>query len=231
MATTKVGVYRKYHGDIPKDSSGKPLPKGQWPKKRPFSWAVRWFGQGGERYSRSFPNRKEAGRFAEGKQQDVRKGRAAPPPDIHLRDFVREHEQVMQGQVARRTLDDQMRAVRMFMAHVGADTYLHKITPRQAESFVSGRLRSGAMVGTVNKDIRTLKRVFSLAANPRGYLLVGQNPFRRVKQRKQADKPVRYVTREEFEEMMAATPSLWWRALLSVLYATAARLGEALNLT
>jgi len=44
MATEKVGVYKKWHGAVPTDDDGKPLPKDEWPRKRPFRWAVRWFG-------------------------------------------------------------------------------------------------------------------------------------------------------------------------------------------
>ena len=31
MATEKVGVYRKYHGTVPTDKVGIPLPKSEWP--------------------------------------------------------------------------------------------------------------------------------------------------------------------------------------------------------
>jgi hypothetical protein len=82
MATEKVGIYRKWHGPIPTDGSDKPLPPAEWPKKRLFSWAVRWFGIDGKRYSKSFPSRKEAERFAEGVQSDVRCGKGDPPPSI-----------------------------------------------------------------------------------------------------------------------------------------------------
>ena len=60
MATEKVGVYRKYHGAVPNEKSGTPLAKSEWPRARPFSWAVRWFGSDGKRFSKSFKNRREA---------------------------------------------------------------------------------------------------------------------------------------------------------------------------
>ena len=58
MATEKVGIYRKYYGTIPADKSGNPLPKREWPRERSFSWAVRWFGLDGKRFSKSFKSRK-----------------------------------------------------------------------------------------------------------------------------------------------------------------------------
>jgi integrase len=232
MATEKVGVYRKYHGPNPKDKSGQPCLKSEWPKKRAFRWAVRWFGAGGKRYSRSFKTRKEAERFAETKQSSVRNGRADPPPAIRLKNFKAEHEQVMRGQVARRTLDDQKRALRMFMEHMGENIQLQKISPRHAESFIAARLASGVAVGTVNKDIRTLKRIFNLAIEPRGYMLVGTNPFERIKPRRKAEKPIRYVSLKEYRALMnGAKNDIWWRALISLAYGSGLRRGEILNLT
>jgi hypothetical protein len=150
---------------------------------------VRWFGTDGNRYSRSFKTRKEAERLAESKQPEVYENRADPPPDITMKDFTQEHEKLMRGQVASETLYDQMRALRQFMAHVGEQTLLRKLHPRQAESFIAMRLQSKVRIATVNKDIRTLKRVFNLAISPRGHLAVGQNPFVGIRQRKQSSSP------------------------------------------
>jgi integrase len=231
MATEKVGIYRKWHGPIPTDGSGKPLPPAEWHKKRLFSWAVRWFGIDGKRYSKSFRNRREGEEFAETKQSEVRVGRADPPPSIRLSEFIKEHGKVMQGQVAPASLYCQMRALKVFAGHVGDSRLLDRITPRDAEAFVAVRLQSGVSVATVNKDIRTLRRIFNLAIEPRGYLLEGQNPFRKIKQRKYCLKPIRYITPQEFKSLCAAATNLWWKALLSVAYTTGARIGEVLNLT
>ena len=61
---------------------------------------------------------------------------------------------------------------------------LSKIKPRHAEAFIAHRLSTVPSVSTVNKDIRTLQRIFNLAIEPRGYLSEGQNPFAKIKQRK-----------------------------------------------
>ena len=47
MANKKVGVYRKYLEAVPVDLSGQPIPKSDWPKKRSFCWAARWFSNQG----------------------------------------------------------------------------------------------------------------------------------------------------------------------------------------
>ena len=231
MATEKVGIYRKYHGPIPTDRNGKPLPKDEWPRKRAFRWAVRWFGSEGKRYSKSFKTRREAERYAESRQSDVRNAKADPPPEIRFENFVSEHEKVMRGQVASATLYDQMRALRMFMAHIGKNLRLMEITPRQAESFIAVRLASKVRISTVNKDIRTLRRVFNLAIQPRGYLPVGRNPFATIKQRKISLKPVRYVSSEELHTFLSSLSSIWWKALVTLAYTSAGRRDELLNLT
>jgi len=231
MATEKVTIYRKYHAKVPADKAGNPLPRREWLRKRPFRWAVRWFGSEGKRYSRSFKTRKEAELFAEIKQPEVRNGKADPPPPSNLEDFVTEHEKVMRGQVKPRTLSDQMRALNVFMAHVGKKTQLKKISPRQAESFVASRLAAGVAVATVNKDVRTLKGIFNRAIEPRGYLSPGSNPFAKIRQRREADIPVRYVSVEEYRALLASAENIWWKALISVAYACGLRRDEMLNLT
>jgi integrase len=118
----------------------------------------------------------------------------------------------------------------MFMEHVCRDISLKNISPRYAESFIAARLASGTRVATVNKDIRTLKRIFNLAIEPRGYISTGNNPFGKIRQRKMSVKPVRYVTPQEFQALLNATTDIWWKAFLSVAYATGARTGEVLNL-
>lgn len=231
MATEKVGVYRKYHGPTPTDKHGKPLPKSEWPRKRAFRWVVRWFGSDGKKYSKSFKTRKEAQKYTNKKQQQIQQGKPDRPKIITLGGFTAEHQELMLHQVTRGTLRDQMRALRMFMGHVGKNIPLKSITPRHAESFIAARLKSGLKVATANKDIRTLKGIFNLAIELRGYLLADGNPFRKIKQRKISAGPIRYVSAKEFQAFRNATTSFWWKVFLSVAYTSGARTGELLNLT
>lgn len=231
MATEKVGIYRKYHGPIPTDKKGKPLPKSVWLRKRAFRWAVRWFGSDGKRYSKSFKTRKEAEKFAERRQSDVRNSKADPPPKISFEDFLAEHEKIMNGQVAKSTLSDHMRALRMFMEHVGKSVRLQKISPKQAECFIAARLSSSVTVATVNKDIRTLKGIFNRAIETRCYLPSGHNPFGNIKERKRAQKQVRYVSVAEYRALAKTAKNIWWKAIISTAYGSGLRRGEILNLT
>ena len=104
MAIEKVGVYRKYHGKVPTGKNGRKLPKEFWPKKRPFRWAVRWYGTDGKRYSKSFKTRKEAEKYAETKQLDVRSGKPDLPKKITLKLFYDEHQILMEHSLAKTTL-------------------------------------------------------------------------------------------------------------------------------
>ena len=58
MAHKKVSICRKWYGKIPLDRDGKPIPKNLWPKRRKYSWEVRWYSSEGKRYSKSFRDRK-----------------------------------------------------------------------------------------------------------------------------------------------------------------------------
>ena len=230
MATEKVGIYRKYHGKIPTDKSGQPLPKSEWPKKRSFRWAVRWFGCDGKRYSKSFKTRKEAERYAKERQARVDKGRPDKPKKITLGAFKSEHERIMRSQVANKTLKDHIRALRLLAYHVGSNIPLVRINARHAESFVSERLAQGLAVGTVNKDIRTLKGIFNLAIELRGYLAESTNPFAKIRQRRFTPKSPNYVPKEDFRQLFSAAETALWKALLATAYTSGAREDELLNL-
>jgi integrase len=138
---------------------------------------------------------------------------------------------LMQGQVAHTTLKDQIRALQMFSEHVGAETVLQRITPRNAESFVASRLGSGLSVGSVNKDIRTLRGVFNRAIEPRHYLAEGTNPFASLRERRMTCDPPKYVSAQDFQKILTVCKSAWWRTFLTLAYTCGGRRDELLNLT
>ena len=120
MATEKVGVYRKYHGPVPTDNSDKPLPRSEWPRKRPFRWAVRWFGSDGKRYSRSFKGRKEADKFAESTQAAMRVGKADEPQSVTLAEFATMYLD-LRGDLAMTTRSEYERALRLLKEFLGQE--------------------------------------------------------------------------------------------------------------
>jgi integrase len=231
MAIEKVGIYRKWLGPVPEDKNGEPVPESEWPRKRRHRWIARWYGTNGQRYGKVFKTRKEAQKYASELQKRVCLGKADNPKKVTLHEFRLEHEQVMKGQVAYATLDDQKRALRFFENFIGGSVLLLKIKPRHAEAFIAHRLSTVPSVSTVNKDIRTLKRIFNLAIEPRGYLSEGQNPFAKIKQRKKPPNQQRYVTVEEYRALANEAKNLWWNALISVAYGSGLRRNEILYLT
>lgn len=230
MAIEKVGIYRKWLEPIPK-KKGKLIPKSEWPKKRRHRWIVRWCGTNNKKYGKVFKKRKEAERYALGLQNHVSRGQADKPDKITLHEFRLEHQRVMKGQVAYSTLQEHVRALKFFENFINGSILLSKIQPRNAEAFIAYRLASGCRPATVNKDIGTLKRVVNLAIEPRGYLYEGQNPFAKIKKRKMAQNPQRYVTVEEYRSLTIEAKNLWWNTLISIAYGSGLRRNEILHLT
>lgn len=230
LATEKVGIYRKYHGPVPINRNCKPLPKGEWPRKRASRWAVRWFGSNGKRYSKSFETRKEAENFAESKQSDIRRGKPDPPPQITLRQFYEEHLELMKGNVARSTLQMQLRAMEFLAGCVGWTCNMKQITSRDIERFRAARLKTGISPSISNRESRTLKRLFNIAI-VRGYLTKGNNPCIGIPMIKLAPKKPRYCSPQEFLTIYRAAPDTYWKSFLVTAYTTGLRLQELLNLT
>ena len=229
MAIEKVGVYRKWLEPVPK-KKGKPIPKSEWPKRRRHCWIVRWYGTNGKKYGKLFKTRKEADRYAAKLQNRVCLGKADKPKKVTLHEFRLEHEQIMKGQVAYGTIQEHMRALKFFENYIGGLIVLSKIQPRNAEAFIAHRLASGCCPSTVNKDIGTLRRIFNLAIEPRGYLIEGKNPFAKIKKRKTTENEIRYVEIEEYRAL-ANESDLWWNTLISIAYGSGLRRNEILHLT
>jgi integrase len=124
-----------------------------------------------------------------------------------------------------------VRALRFFEKSIGSEFLLSKIKPRHAEAFIAYRLSTVPSVATVNKDIRTLKRIFNLAIEPRGYLAEGQNPFAKIKERKITENEIRYITVEEYHKLVKTAEKIWWYALFSLAYGSGLRRNEILHLT
>ena len=232
MATEKVGVYRKYHGAVPVDESGLPLPKSEWPRWRPFRWAVRWFGSDGKRFSKSFISRKEAERYAETKQAEIRVGKGDRPPSVGLTEFARMYLD-LRGDLALSTKIEHGCTLRFLSEFLGVRTIVSKIRSLDARRFVAWyrerdyRGRSPA-TATVNRIVRKCKRIFREAV---ACSLIHENPFQGLRQEKVGQRLWHYISPAEYRRLTEASPSLRWRGMISLGYCCGLRLGEVLNLT
>lgn len=232
MATSKVGVFRKWHGKVPIDTDGRPLARSEWPRKRPFRWAVRWFGSDGIRYSRSFDGRKEAERFAEGKQAEVRIGTANEPKPVSLKEYARMYLS-LRGDITSGTRAEHQRALKFLAEHVGANRLIGKITAFDARKFISWyrqrQFRGGQpAAATVNKLIRECRRIFREAVE---CSLIRINPFDGMRQEKLGQIAWQYIGPQQFRALIGACPSLKWRGMITLAYCSGLRLGEILHLT
>lgn len=232
MANEKVGIYRNYYGPIPKDRSGKPLPKSRWPQKRAHSWVVRWYGSDGQRYSKSVATRKEADRLAEEVQADVRAGKGDLPQEMTLKAFGEMYLKIRTG-LTERTQAEHERTLKFLRQRLGDTRAVHKITPLDARQFISWfrkRTVKGKPIApaTANKVLRECRRIFREAVDCN---LIRHNPFDRMKQERVSDPPWHHVTPEEYQRLIAAAPSLRWQGMIALAYCCGLRVGEVLNLT
>ena len=232
MATEKVGIYRKFHGLVPTDKSGDPLPKSEWPRKRPFSWAVRWFGSDGKRYSRSFKSRKEADQFAESTQAAMRVGKGDEPRAVTLAEFADMYIE-LRGDLAPMTSIEYERTLRLLKEFLGHDQIVSKVSSLDARRFVTwyrGRMHQGRTPApaTVNKMLRECRRIFREAV---ACSLIRENPFQGLRQEKVGQRAWHYISPTEYRELIKASPSVRWRGMIALGYCCGLRLGEVLNLT
>lgn len=232
MATTRVGVYRSYNGPIPTDSSGRQLPKRDWPKKRRHSWVVRWFGNDGQRYSRSCKTRKEADRFAEEKQKEVRDGKGDEPQKVTLKEFGETYME-LRTDLTKRSREEHDRLIRFLRILFGDNRPLHSITPLDVRGFIAWyrkRKVKGKPVSqaTVNKVMREGHRFFREAVDCQ---LIKANPFVGMRQTRVAEVDWHHVTPTEFRALLDAASSTRWQAIIALAYCCGLRVGEILNLT
>ena len=159
MSSNKVTVSRKWLEPVP-IKNGKKITKELWPKERRFCWIARWHETNGRKRGKLFEKKREAEKFALKLQESVNAGKQDEPEKIKLKYFISEHKKLMKNQVSEATLADQIRGLRLLEKFLGSDRLLVKISSRDAEAFIAHRLQQKLSLATVNKDIRTLKRIF-----------------------------------------------------------------------
>ncbi|HSA28743.1 MAG TPA: site-specific integrase, partial [Phycisphaerae bacterium] len=232
MAIEKVGVYRKYHGRVPMDESGNPLPRSEWPRRRASRWAARWFGSDGKRYSKSFKSRREADQFAESTQAAMRVGKADQPQAVTMAEFASMYLE-LRGDLAPMSRLEHGYALRLLGECLGDDQVVCKVSSLDARRFLAWyreRMHRGRTpsAGTVNKILRECHRIFREAM---ACSLIRENPFAGIRQEKVGQCAWHCVSPVEYRKLIEFSPSLRWRGMIALGYCCGLRLGEVLNLT
>ena len=169
------------------------------------------------------------------------------PANITLRDFADEFLGRRIGSRGRRIQDKTVAnydaAFRRFIGFVGGDRVLKSIGRRNCIDFCAslheasegrgnGRPMPRLAVATINKEKALLKAAFNVAVDPLGY--IRENPWSGIGQDRVPERPIRYITNKEFNAIIAGCERtkdpLFWRTLLTVLYTSGCRFGEAVHL-
>jgi integrase len=154
--------------------------------------------------------------------KEVQINRASDDPiRIRLSRFAQEHLDLMVGQLAPATVNDQRVTLRDLRKFTG-DVYLDEIRPHDAERYFATCLRS-VRPATANKRLRTLKGVLAHSVR-RGYL--DSNPFGEIKAVREAKREHRVLTMDEIRRLVDACPDAAWRAFVFLGLSTGMRRGE-----
>ena len=105
---------------------------------------------------------------------------------------------------------------------------LNDITRKHIDIFVQNELSKGNKPITVNKDLRSLKAIFSKAVE---WEYLKENPLKGYKLLKVDRKPPRALTKDEIIRLLSAITDDWFRLLVAMAIYTGCRRNELLNLT
>ncbi|MCP4251019.1 MAG: site-specific integrase [bacterium] len=246
--TKTVTVKPRWYGPVPTDKDGNPLPSNRWIRAgRTRKWAVRWFAPDGSRPRKTFDAKADANAFARHCVAEFESRGALArvrPRRVTLGDFVAELVKLRTGPRGQRmsikTLREYRCILERFSVFVGPETPLEAVAMSDATRYLAGlrnskskRTKRRLSPESVNKHKRNLKSAFNVAVMQLRYLTI--NPFVGLREDPLPDHKVRYVTPDEYRDLLAAcettTKPLWWRTFLAVCYTIGARTDEAVHLT
>lgn len=152
---------------------------------------------------------------------------------LRLREFLEISIERSRGQVRESTLVQQDIAMRHLIETVG-NMSIQDVKLRHGEIYIQTCLDDGNSPATVNKKVRSVKRVFQLGVD-RG--LLESNPFERIRKPKSPRKKIRTYSDKECVQLIESSRILscpdWmpWDLLILMALSTAMRRGELLNTT
>jgi integrase len=127
------------------------------------------------------------------------------------------------------TIERYDKTVRLFLESLGerAKKPVSGVMPRDIETFLNQRLKSGVAPKTAVVDLKTLNTSFRRAEN---YGIILKNPVVAVRPPKVLHSEREVFTHEEVQKLANAAPSLDWQTLILLGYFTGARLGDCVHM-
>jgi integrase len=199
-----------------------------------FTYFLDYLDEQGKRRRKSLKHadKRKAQRQRDQFERELRMGVTAPG-SLKLSELLQGHLALTAGQVRQSTLAIHKNAMDRFIEVIGDIDYL-KVSYRHGERFIQALLDAGDSPATVNKHIRSLKRIFQLAII-RGQL--EKHPLHYICKPKVPRKKVRVYSDHECTNMVRSASgfsdetTLPWDLLIVTALCTGMRRGELLNTT
>ena len=197
-------------------------------RKGSYVYYLRWIGEDGrEKYqSLGHCDKRLAERQRREKELELVRF-VEQPQTMKLSELLEDYVQRTRTQIERSTAKLGTYCMRHLIAAVG-DIPAEQVTFKHCELLQQYCVDNGLGPASVNMHSKLIKRIFTLAVK-RGQLL--QNPFDGVRLIKVPKKLIRLFNEKEFNKLLAAAPTLLWKARILLDKTTGLRRGEVLNLT
>jgi integrase len=149
----------------------------------------------------------------------------APSVEDYLNDWLK-------GITARNraaTIERYGKTKRLFLESLGdkAQKPVTSLTPKDIETFLNERLKTGVAPQTAIIDLKTMNTAFRRAE---AYGIILKNPVAAVRMPKTNASEREVFTHEEVQKMLNAVPFLEWQTLILFGYFIGARLGDCIHM-
>lgn len=204
--------------ESPKEAGA--CPKCSGPLSFSDNWYIDYYVSGRRRTEAVSPRRKDAEDAYAKKRVDIREGRYWDKvADITWESAKKNFCAWMLTNVMPNTKRMYDNSLLILDPHFRGMT-LNQIRPADVERFKGKRLKEGVKAATVNRDLATIKRLYSLAED-NGDIEV--NRMRKVKLLKEGDGRIRVLTAEERGKLMENAKVPWLRMAILVALNTGMR--------
>ena len=195
-------------------------------------WWIRYKDlDGRDRRERAAPTKREAEKLLALRVAAVAEGKKPPAKrdgSTLFNEFAAEYMEMMgDGLVWKQTVTG---AIKLWEEHLGPRCKLRDISPRRIEAFRAKRLKAGIKRSTCNRNCAILRRLLNVAMD---WDLLSENPARKVRQYREENARLRFLTKEEARRLVEAcgrTRNRLLRPLVLLALNTGSRKGELLNL-